>query len=87
MDILKRKTQQVDMSVSKVFQSLEKFSMIYANKISLLTKSLDVYDVQRALKRGFVLVKQNSKFVTRASGFSKGKKALLKFYDGEVTTQ
>jgi exodeoxyribonuclease VII large subunit len=87
MDILNRKTQQVDMSVSRVFRSLEKFSMIYGNKISLLTKSLDVYDVQRALKRGFVLVKQNSKFVTRASGFSKGKKALLKFYDGEVTTQ
>jgi exodeoxyribonuclease VII large subunit len=87
MDILNRKTQQVDISVSRVFRSLEKFSMIYGNKISLLTKSLDVYDVQRALKRGFVLVKQNSKFVTRASGFSKGKKALLKFYDGEVTTQ
>ena len=87
MDILNRKTQQVDMSVSRVFRSLEKFSMIYGNKISLLTKSLDVYDVRRALKRVFVLVKQNSKFVTRASGFSKGKKALLKFYDGEVTTQ
>jgi len=86
MDILNRKTQQVDMSVSRVFRSLEKFSIIYGNKISLLTKSLDVYDVQRALRRGFVLVKQNSKFVTRASGFSKGKKALLKFYDGEVTT-
>ncbi len=87
MDILNRKTQQVDMSVGKVLQSIEKYSMIYDKKISLLSKSLDAYDVQRALKRGFVLVKQNSKFVTRASGFNKEKKALLKFYDGEVTTQ
>jgi len=86
MDMLNRKTQQVDMSIGKVLQSIEKFSMIYDKKITLLTKSLDAYDVQRALKRGFVLVKQNSKFVTRAVNFNKENKAQLKFYDGEVTT-
>jgi exonuclease VII large subunit len=48
---------------------------------------LDVYDIQRVLKRGFVLVKQNSKFVTRATKFNKEKKASLKFYDGEVITR
>jgi len=86
MDMLNRKTQQVDMSIGRVLQSIEKFSMIYDKKITLLTKSLDAYDVQRALKRGFVLVKQNSKFVTRAVNFNKENKAQLKFYDGEVTT-
>jgi len=60
--------------------------LIYDKKISLLAKSLDAYDVQGALKRGFVLVKQNSKFVTRAVDFNKEKNARLKFYDGEVTT-
>lgn len=87
MDILNRKTQQVDMSVSRVLQSIEKHSMIYDKKISLLAKSLESYDIQRSLKRGFVLVKQNSKFVTRASNFNKEKKAQLKFYDGKITTQ
>jgi len=86
MDMLNRKTQQVDMSIGRVLQSIEKFSMIYDKKISLLAKSLDAYDIQRALKRGFVLVKQNSKFVTRAVDFNKEKNARLKFYDGEVTT-
>jgi exodeoxyribonuclease VII large subunit len=86
MDMLNRKTQQVDMSIGRVLQSIEKFSMIYDKKISLLAKSLDAYDIQRALKRGFVLVKQNSKFVTRAVDFNKEKSARLKFYDGEVTT-
>ena len=86
MDMLNRKTQQVDMSIARVLQSIEKFSMIYDKKISLLAKSLDAYDIQRALKRGFVLVKQNSKFVTRAVDFNKEKNARLKFYDGEVTT-
>jgi len=87
MDMFNRKTQEFDMSIGRVLQSIEKISMIYDKKISLLTKSLDAYDVQRSLKRGFVLVKQNSKFVTRASDFKKEKKAQLKFYDGEITTQ
>jgi len=86
MDSLNRKTQQVDMSIGRVLQSIEKFSLKYDKKISLLAKSLDAYDIQSALKRGFVLVKQNSKFVTRAVDFNKERNARLKFYDGEVTT-
>lgn len=87
MEILNRKSQQVDICINKIVKSIEKISMIHSTKISLLSKSLDIYDVQGSLKRGFVLVKQNSKFVTRASDFNKEKKAQLKFYDGELTTQ
>jgi exonuclease VII large subunit len=85
--MMNRNSQQVDYSIGKILQSIEKYSMIYDKKISLLTKSLNAYDVQGALKRGFVLVKQNSKFVTRASNFNKENKAQLKFYDGEISTQ
>jgi len=85
-DIVNRKTQQADISINKILQSIEKFSLIYDKKVILLSKSLDAYDIQRSLKRGFVLVKQNSKFVTRAAKFKKKEKALLKFYDGEVIT-
>ena len=87
LDMLNRKSQQVDYSISKILQSIERYSMIYDKKISLFAKSLDSYDIQRVLKRGFVLVNQNSKFVTRASDFNKEKKVQLKFYDGEITTQ
>lgn len=87
MDMLARKTQQVDSAVSKITHNIRKHLMIYDNRISLLTKSLEIFDVQSVLKRGFVLVKQNSKFVTRASGFNKDLKAQLKFYDGEITTR
>lgn len=87
MDMLNRKSQQADSLIARIFQSIEKYYMIYDKRVSLLTKSLDAYDVKRSLKRGFVLVKQNSKFVTRAGNFNKEKAALLKFYDGEVTTR
>jgi exodeoxyribonuclease VII large subunit len=86
MDLFKRKSQQADISIGRILQSIDKFSMIYDKKISLLSKSLESYDIQRVLKRGFVLVEQNSKFVTRALKFNKDKKARLKFFDGEVTT-
>ena len=87
IDIVNRNSQQIDTAINKCFQNIERFSLIYDKKISLLTKSLDAYDIQRVLKRGFVLVKQNSKFVTRATKFNKEKKASLKFYDGEVITR
>ena len=87
IDIINQKSQQVDICVNDIIKSIEKHSMMYKQKIQLLSKSLETYDVQGALKRGFVLVKQNSKFVKRASDFNKERKSLLKFYDGEVTTR
>jgi exonuclease VII large subunit len=86
INILSRKSQQVDLSINKILQSIEKYSMIYDKRISLLAKSLDAFDIQRVLKRGFVLVRQNSKFVTRAVDFNTEEKAMLKFYDGEIST-
>jgi exodeoxyribonuclease VII large subunit len=85
-DILNRKVQKTDNVTSKVLKSIERFQILYDKKISILAATLESYDIQRSLKRGFVLVKQNSKFVTRASNFKKAEKANLKFYDGEVIT-
>jgi exodeoxyribonuclease VII large subunit len=87
MDILKRKTQQLDMCINDITQNVDKSVMIYGNKTKLLSKSLEAFDIERSLKRGFVLVKQNSKFVKRASDFNGDKQALLKFYDGEIATK
>jgi exodeoxyribonuclease VII large subunit len=83
-EMLNRNSQKVDVSINNILQNIKRISVNYNNKISLLRKSLESYDIRRVLKRGFVLVKQNSKFVTRADKFNKEKKALLKFFDGEV---
>lgn len=85
-ETVKRKSQQIDIGINRMLQNMDRISMIYDKKISLLSKSLEAFDIQRSLKRGFVLVKQNSKFVTRAVNFNKKEKALLKFFDGEVNT-
>lgn len=87
LEIINRKTQQIDIAINRVLQGIERFSLIYDKKISILSKSIETYNIERALKRGFVLVKQNSKFVTRAVKFNKEEKASLKFFDGEVITR
>ena len=86
LEIVNSKSQQVDNSISRILKNIERFFLVYDKRISLLAKSLETYDIQRSLKRGFVLVKQNSKFVTRAAKFNNEKKAFLKFFDGEVIT-
>ena len=87
LEIVNSKSQQVDNSISRILKNIERFFLVYDKRISLLAKSLETYDIQRSLKRGFVLVKQNSKFVTRAAKFNNEKKAFLKFFDGEVITR
>jgi len=85
-EIVNRGSQQIDYSINNMLQNIKRISLTFNTNISLLTKSLESYDIQRVLKRGFVLVKQNSKFVTRASKFNREDRALLKFYDGEIIT-
>ena len=83
-DILNRKSQQVDQLISKIFQSVDKLILTTKNDVNLFSATIKSYDIQKVLKRGFVLVEQNSKFVSRASEFVKNNKAKLKFFDGNI---
>ncbi len=83
-DIIYRKNQQLDVITSGINHSIEKILITLKNKVSLVKKTINSFDIQSTLKRGFVLVKQNSKFVMRASDFIKDHKARLKFFDDEI---
>jgi exodeoxyribonuclease VII large subunit len=85
--ILRRRTQEVDNILYKILQCTDKNILIKNNRLSLLVKSIESHDLQRTLKKGFVLVKQESKFITRSEYFNKDTAASLKFYDGEVTVK
>ena len=85
--ILRRRAQEVDNILYKIIQCSEKNILIKNNRLSLLVKSLESHDIQRTLKKGFVLVKQDSKFISRSENLKKEMQALLKFYDGEVTVK
>lgn len=83
-DLIHLKNQTVDYLLLSIIQNIDKKKSDAANKVKLITENLKLYDLNRALKRGFVLVKQNSKFIIRAKNFNEEKSAILKFYDAEV---
>lgn len=83
-DVVNRKSQQTDNSLSAIFSKIEKMFLLLDRKLSVIGKTIDSYDIKRTLKKGFVLVQQNSKFVVRAADFNKLAAAKLKFSDGDV---
>ncbi len=84
IDLTRRYYQQFDNLTYRLFQNIDKKIIKDKNKLSLLTKEIESNDIQRLLKKGFALVKQESKFVTRASIFRKEKETTIRFYDGEI---
>ncbi|MGE5681294.1 MAG: exodeoxyribonuclease VII large subunit [Bacillota bacterium] len=84
-DLIRVKMQQMDNIFYRIEQKIDKKLLTANNRVSVLAKSLEGNDVQKILKKGFVLVRQDSKFVKRASDFTGDRPAVLKFYDDEIT--
>jgi exonuclease VII large subunit len=85
MDIVRNKSQYLDSIIYKILKHFDHLMTKKVNKVSLLAKTIEAHDIQKTLKRGFVLVKQDSKFVMRSADFNLAKPAVLKFYDDEIT--
>ncbi|MCL5028210.1 MAG: exodeoxyribonuclease VII large subunit [Bacteroidetes bacterium] len=84
IDLTRRYSQQVDNLTYRLFQNIDKKLLRDKNKLSLLVKEIESNDIQRLLKKGLALVRQDSKFVTRAANYTVGKETTIKFYDGDV---
>lgn len=84
LDIVRRKSQEADNFSYRLMQNMDRKVLVTRNRLSLLSGQIDAHDIQKALKKGFVLVKQDTKFVTRAANFDQNKVSELKFYDGEL---
>ena len=84
LDLVRRNSQQVDSLIYKLQQNVDRKTLLATNKLSLLTQSVEAYNVGRTLKKGFVLVKQDSKYVTRAKKIKRQSPASLIFYDDKI---
>jgi len=76
--------QTLDYEILKLKNLIEKKSTLLSNKINLLTSTLDSHNIEKSLKKGFALIKQNAKFVTRRENYNSNKPAVIKFFDGEL---
>ncbi len=54
------------------------------NKLTLLNNNIESYNVKKVLKRGYTLVKQNNRIITRAKDYDYSKETKIKFYDKEI---
>ena len=84
IDLVRRKQQEVDFGISKILQNIDRKILVDKQSVTLLIKTLESHDIKKTLKRGFVLVEQNSKFVKRLADLNKNQSAELSFYDGKI---
>ena len=82
--LIRRRTQDIDFNLSNLVQKIDGKFLQKKHKLLLFKKAVELNDMEKALKRGFVLVKQKSKFVTRAAQFNKRDNADLQFTDGII---
>lgn len=87
MNLVRQKYQESDHLLYKLFQELDKKILAQKNKLAFLKNTITAFDIQKTLKKGFVLVSQDSKFIKRYAEFNKDKKSILKFFDGQVEIQ
>jgi exodeoxyribonuclease VII large subunit len=84
LEKIRKYSQMIDIGSFKMLNEIEKKTLFKRNKLALLSKSIEASDVDRVLKKGFTLVKQNSIFVKRKIDYNPNNPAVIKFYDGEV---
>lgn len=87
MNLVRQKIQESDHLLYKLIQAADKKILAQKNKLALLKNTIAAFDIQKTLKKGFVLVSQDSKFIKRSAEFNKSKKSILKFFDGQVEIQ
>jgi exodeoxyribonuclease VII large subunit len=84
LDIVRNKSQFVDNLLYKVLQTTDHRILLLSSKVSLLTKIIESNNIQRTLERGFVLVRQDNKYVKRSTQFDSTEETELIFGDGSI---
>ena len=84
LDIVKNKIQLLD-NLSYRFQNNFDIKLSDQKKsLELLESKIDSLNIDNVLKRGFSIIKQNDRYITRKKNLDKDKSLDIKFYDGEV---
>lgn len=84
LNIIRNKSQLVDNLLYKLLQKTDQKILSYNNKILLLTKIIESNNIQKTLRRGFTLVRQNNKYVKRSTHFISDAEVEIIFSDGNI---
>jgi exodeoxyribonuclease VII large subunit len=83
-DLVKKYNQSLDHFIYRISNEIDNEYQYSKNKIELLISKLELNNIDRTLKKGFVLVRQEDKFVKRAKDFLQKKPFSLQFYDNKL---
>lgn len=83
-DLVRKNSQLTDNLIYKILNGIDKKFVYYNNVILLNFKIIQSHSVQKTLKKGYVLVNQDSHFVKRAEKLKADKPAILQFIDGDI---
>ncbi|MGQ9799193.1 MAG: exodeoxyribonuclease VII large subunit [Ignavibacterium sp.] len=76
--------QKIDILFYKISQQIDKRVLLAEKEIQKYFSIISSYDIEKTLKKGFTLIKQDDKFVTRKQMYLSSKPITIKFYDGEI---
>jgi exodeoxyribonuclease VII large subunit len=82
--ILNNFKQDLDNYIFRIENNLDKKIKKEKNEVELQRNILEAFNVDKILQRGFALVIQNNKVITRAKKYNKNEKTKIKFYDKEI---
>ncbi|TSA29251.1 MAG: exodeoxyribonuclease VII large subunit [Ignavibacteriales bacterium] len=83
-DIVKNKIQLFDNLIYRFQNNFDIKLSDQKKGLELLESKVDSFNVDNVLKRGFSIIKQNDRYITRKKNLKKDKSLDIKFYDGEV---
>ncbi|MGK9369784.1 exodeoxyribonuclease VII large subunit [Melioribacter sp. Ez-97] len=84
IDNIRTKEQYLDNLYYRFQNNFDNIIQYSRNRLELLKVKLEKFDTNRILERGFTLVKQNDRVITRLKNLDKKEKFNLIFYDGET---
>lgn len=83
-NLIDNRKQYLDNLVFKLFSGMDKNITFNDNRLKLLKASVEQFNVQKILRKGFTLIKQEGKYVPKSTDFKKGIDTNIIFYDNEV---
>jgi len=83
-DIVKNKMQLLDNLIYRFQNNFDVKLSARKKGLELLESKIDSFNINNVLRRGFSIIKQNDRYITRKKNLEMDKSLDIKFYDGEV---
>ncbi|MFN3872896.1 MAG: exodeoxyribonuclease VII large subunit [Ignavibacterium sp.] len=76
--------QKIDNLFYRISQQIDRKLLLAEKETQKYFSIVNSFDIEKTLKKGFALIKQDDKFVVRKQFYNPEKSVLIKFYDGEI---